>query len=178
MSPPPASHRPDTTPRRKKRPRPLPHVNARNLAIEKKRREQMNDNFVVTTTPPTRTAPKKKKIISFPNTFLFTGPGPSRPLAGSHPATHQGAHCPRNHCAPAQPPGAVRRDRARDSGAARGPGASAAARGGGAGGVPDRGPAAGGESVEERRRDGDVEGCTRGAGAQGWQHGTRWVGGR
>ncbi|ATY61924.1 Basic helix-loop-helix dimerization region bHLH [Cordyceps militaris] len=46
MSPPPASHRPDTTPRRKKRPRPLPHVNARNLAIEKKRREQMNDNFV------------------------------------------------------------------------------------------------------------------------------------
>ncbi|XWX00803.1 hypothetical protein V2A60_008824 [Cordyceps javanica] len=44
MSPPSSQTRPDT--KRKKRPRPLPHVNARNLAIEKKRREQMNGNFL------------------------------------------------------------------------------------------------------------------------------------
>ncbi|KAJ6780677.1 hypothetical protein PWT90_01337 [Aphanocladium album] len=40
-----SSTRPDGA-GRKKRARPLPHVNARNLAIEKKRREQMNGNFL------------------------------------------------------------------------------------------------------------------------------------
>ncbi|OAA71239.1 Basic helix-loop-helix dimerization region bHLH [Cordyceps fumosorosea ARSEF 2679] len=42
MAPPPTS----PTPRRRKRPRPLPHVMARNLAIEKRRREEMNGNFL------------------------------------------------------------------------------------------------------------------------------------
>ncbi|KAJ4153063.1 hypothetical protein LMH87_009569 [Akanthomyces muscarius] len=46
MSPPPASHAQPDGAGRRKRPRPLPHVNARNLAIEKRRREQMNGNFL------------------------------------------------------------------------------------------------------------------------------------